>query len=134
MTNLEVVKQCYEKFKQGDLASLLAMFDPHIEFRLAEGHPYQVNGKPWVGGQEITRHFFAKAGTEWENRNVLLGDTLEANDAVVVESRYAGVYKPTGRTLDIQACHVWRLRNGKVVSFHQYIDTARLQKVMGYAD
>jgi hypothetical protein len=36
----------------------LALFDPCIEFRLAEGHPYKMDGKPWVGGQEITQHFF----------------------------------------------------------------------------
>jgi len=132
MTNVEVVKQCYEKFKKGDVPGLLALFDPRIEFRLAEGHPYQVSGKPWVGGQEITQHFFIKAGPEWQDWDVLVGEILEARGALAVECRYVGVYKPTGRSMDIQVCHIWRLRNGKVTSFHQYIDTARLQKVMGY--
>jgi ketosteroid isomerase-like protein len=133
MTNIQIVKQCYEKFKQGDVASLLALFDPHIEFRLAEGHPYNMEGKPWTGGAEITRHFFMKAGPEWEHWDVIIGEVVEAPDLVVVECRYSAVYKPTGRTLDAQVCHVWRLRNGKVTSFHQYLDTARLQKVMGSA-
>ena len=39
-------------------------------------------------------------------------------------------YKPTGRHMDVQVCHVWRFRGGKVASFHQYVDTARLQGVM----
>src|SRR5262249_50937678 len=51
---------------------------------------------------------------------------------VVVECRYTGVYKPTGRALDIQVCHIWKLTGSRVVSFHQYIDTARLQAVMGW--
>jgi hypothetical protein len=38
------------------------MFDARIEFRLAEGHPYQIEGKPWVGGQEVVKHFFMRAG------------------------------------------------------------------------
>jgi ketosteroid isomerase-like protein len=36
-----------------------------------------------------------------------------------------------GRSLDAQACHVWKLRDGKIVSFQQYADTAQLQDVMG---
>ena len=133
MTNAEVVMQCYEKFKQGDAASLLAMFDPQIEFRLAEGHPYRTDGKPWIGGPEVAQNFFRKAGPEWENWNVIVSDILDANNWVVVECRYAGIYKPTGRRMDLQVCHVWRLRNGNVTSFHQYLDTARLQQVMGYS-
>ena len=30
MTNVEVVKECYERFKKGDIPGLLAMFDPRI--------------------------------------------------------------------------------------------------------
>ena len=131
MTNLEIVKLCYQNFKKGDVPSLLAMFDPRIEFRLAEGHPYRIDGKPWIGGQEITQNFFVK-GSEWQDWDVVINHTIETSDAVVVECRYAGIYKPTGRSMDIQVCHIWRLNGGKVTSFHQYIDTARLQELMGY--
>jgi ketosteroid isomerase-like protein len=132
MNNVELVKQCYRSFQRGDIASLLALFDPGIEFRLAEGHPYNMDGKPWVGGPEITEHFFRKAGTEWQNWDIIVLEILETPGAVVVECRYTGVYKPTGRALDIQVCHIWKLTGSRVVSFHQYIDTARLQAVMGW--
>jgi hypothetical protein len=36
---------------------------------------------------------------------------------------------PTGKKLDAQACHVWKIRDGKVASFQQYVDTAQLQGV-----
>ena len=48
----------------------------------------------------------------------------------MTEGRYSGRYKPTGKELDVQVCHVWRFQNGKVKSFHQYVDTARLQDTM----
>jgi ketosteroid isomerase-like protein len=134
MTNVEVVKECYAKFGEGDIPGLLARFDPQIEFRLAQGHPYRMDGKPWIGGQEIARNFFMKAGPEWENWRILPEHILEAGDAVIVECRYAGMYKPTGGVLDVQVCHIWRLKQGKVTSFHQYIDTAQLQKTMGFPD
>jgi hypothetical protein len=53
MTNMQVIRQCYDYFRRGDGPSLLALFDAQIEFRLAEGHPYQMDGEPWVGPQEV---------------------------------------------------------------------------------
>jgi uncharacterized protein len=134
MTNVEIIKECYGDFKRRDGASLLAKFDPEIEFRLAEGHPYRPDGKRWVGHRELVEQFLTRAGEEWDDWDILIGATVETDGAVVIEGRYAGVYKPTGRTMDVQVCHIWRLNNGKVVSFHQYADTSRLQTVMGGPD
>jgi ketosteroid isomerase-like protein len=66
-------------------------------------------------------------------RDFAAGDAaaIETADAVIVEGRYTGLYKPTGRRMDLQVCHVWRFRGGEVTSFHQYLDTASLQRVMG---
>ena len=130
MTNSQVVKHVYDRFAQGDAPAILATFDPNIEFRLAEGHPYQPSGKPWVGGDAVTQNFFMKSGGEWEDWRVVVHEIIEIGDAVVVEGRYAGVYKPTGKPLNVQVCHVWRFHQGKITSFHQYLDSARLQKTM----
>lgn len=131
MSHVDVVKHVYEKFAAGDAASILACFHRDVEFRLAEGHPYQPSGEPWIGTDAVLQQFFMKAGPEWEGWSVAIDSVLETNGAVVVECRYGGIYKPTGSSMDLQVCHVWRLRDGKVTSFHQYLDTARLQHVMG---
>jgi uncharacterized protein len=55
----------------------------------------------------------------------------DAGSVVVVEARYTGTYKGTGKNLDAQVCHVWKIRDGKVASFQQYVDTAQLQEVIG---
>lgn len=134
MTNVEVVKRCYEKFRTGDGAGLLALFDPNMEFRLAEGHPYKIDGKPWIGRDEILQNFLMKAGGEFENWDFVIGSILETPEGVVAEGRYSGIYKPTGSKMDVQVCHVWKIRNGTPTSFHQYADTAGLQRVMGHSD
>ena len=130
MSNAEVVKYVYEKFAQGDAPSILATFDRNIEFRLAEGHPYSPEGKPWIGGDAITKNFFLKAGPEWDGWSMRMHQILDAGDAVIVEGRYHGLYRPTGKMLDVQVCHVWRFSGGKIISFHQYLDTGRLQEGM----
>jgi ketosteroid isomerase-like protein len=47
----------------------------------------------------------------------------------VVEARYTGTYKATGKKLAAQVCHIRKLRDGKITSFQQYVDTAQLQEV-----
>lgn len=131
MTNAETVMHVYDRFAQEDAPAILAVFDPAIEFRLAEGHPYRPDGSPMVGPDAVTRDFFMKAGGEWERWTVKVQQVTELAGTVVVEGRYDGLYKPTGRRLDVQVCHVWKFNDqGKATSFHQYLDTARLRQVM----
>ena len=40
-------------------------------------------------------------------------DFHDAGDTVVVEGRYTGTFKATGKSLDAQMCHVFKIRNGK---------------------
>ena len=128
---IDTIRHIYDRFAKGDVRAILETFEKDVEFRLAEGHPYSPDGIAWIGGDAITKHFFKKAGAEWRNWTFEIGDVIETPDAVVVEGRYSAVYEPTGRELDAQGCHVWRFRNGQIASFHQYLDSARLQQVMG---
>ena len=132
MTKIETIRHIYERFANGDAVAILATFDEHIEFRLAEGHPYQPEGKPWIGGDAVTQKFFMKAGPEWQDWGFAIDEIIETTDAVVIEGRYSALYKPTGHRLNAQGCHIWRFRDGRIARFHQYINTAHLQQVMGY--
>jgi ketosteroid isomerase-like protein len=131
MTHIATVRKVYRDFAGGDGAAVLDALDDDVEFRLAENHPYRGSAGAWRGKQEVAQSFLAVAGPEWDGWTMNVEQTVEAADAVVVEGRYGGVYKPTGRRMDVQVCHVWRFRGSKVASFHQYVDTAALRRVMG---
>ena len=131
MTNLDIVKGVYEAFGRGDIPAVLSLFDPQISWREAESNPYEPSGKPWVGHDELMQKLFMRIGAEWDYFRVVPHTFHDAGDSVIAEVRYGGKYKSTGRTLDAQACHVFTLRNGKVMSFQQYVDTARVQDALG---
>ena len=131
MGAVELVRHVYERFAQGDVASVLAAFDPGIEWRLAEGHPYSPDGAAWTGPAAVARNFFARAGGEWDGFAIAPAALHDAGDIVIVECRYRGVYRATGRRLDAQVCHLWAVRAGKIARFQQYVDTAQLRRVMG---
>ena len=125
----EVVRAVYADFARGDVEAVLARFHPEIEFRLAEHHLYDRSGEGWVGPDAVAQNFLARIGADWERFTVAPRLWHAAGDAVVVEGRYAGEHRGTGRALDMQFCHVWRVTDGKVVRFQQYTDTAHLGEV-----
>ena len=129
-SNVEAVKSAYQSFSRGDAPALLAGMADNVEFRVAEGHPYQPSGQPWRGKQELVDKFLMKAGPEWEGWTVQVDEIHTLGDTIVVERRYHGLFKPTGRRMDLQVCHVWQLRDGIIRSFHQYLDTGALQRIM----
>jgi ketosteroid isomerase-like protein len=131
MNNVQTIEHVYEWFSAGNAPAILATFDPHIEFRLAQGHPYRGDDGAWSGPDEVVKNFFMKAGPEWQNWSIDVMSLHDLGDVVVTEGRYHGVYKPTGRRMDVEVCHVWRFREGRIVMFHQYVDTARLRIIMG---
>ncbi|MBI2684681.1 MAG: nuclear transport factor 2 family protein [Acidobacteria bacterium] len=66
---------------------------------------------------------FRRIASDIENIAAVPEHFVEGGDAVVVEGRYRGKMKATGKLVDAQFTHVWRLRGGKVVEFQQYTDT-----------
>ena len=134
MKPIDVVRKIYRDFAAGDAAAILDAFTDDIEFKLAEHHPYRGSAGAWHGKQAVAESFFAIAGPEWDGWTIGVEQTVEAVGAVIVEGRYTGLYKPTGRRMDVEVCHVWRFRGDRVASFHQYVDTAALRRVMGRDD
>jgi ketosteroid isomerase-like protein len=130
MSNVLAAKDIYGAFGRGDIPAVLAAFQPDVEWRQAEGHPYQADGAPWRGPNAILENLFVRLGADWEDFTVHVHRLHDAGNHVVMEGRYTGVFKPTGRNLDAQVCHVLRFRDGKLLSFQQYLDTSQLLSVM----
>ena len=129
-SNLQIAKGMYESFARGDVASVLAACDPAVEWSAAEGHPYQMDGSAWHGPQSVVDKGFSREGQDWENFSIKIARLHETEDHVVMEGRYTGSYRSTGAPLDAQVCHILQFRDGKVIRFQQYIDTAQLQRIM----
>ena len=78
------------------------------------------------------QNLFMKLGANFDGTFVVHPkDFHDAGDTVVVQGRYTGTFKATGKNLDAQVCHIFKIRDGKLVSFQQFVDTAQLQDVMG---
>ena len=133
MSGKTLMAGLYEAFGKGDMPTVLAAMDPQIHWHEAESNPYRPSGEAWVGPDAVVNELFVKLAGEWDGFTVTPVTYHDAGDTVVVEGRYTGTYKATGKAVDGQFCHVWTLKDGKIVNFQQYTDTARMQSVMGQA-
>jgi uncharacterized protein len=131
MSNVEVMRALYQAFADGDVPAIVGAMDPQIEWREAEGNPYQPSGAPWIGPDAVMQNLFVKLATEWDGFTAHPKEFHDAGDTVVVEGRYTAKHNTTGKGLDSQFCHVFKLREGKVTSFQQFVDTGQMQDVMG---
>jgi ketosteroid isomerase-like protein len=131
MGNVEIIKGTYEAFGRGDMPAVLGAMDPAIAWHQAEGNPYRPNGDAWIGPDAVLNNLFVRIGADWDGFDIKIRAIHDAGETVVVELRYSGTFKATGKAGDTQACHIWGLRDGRIVSFQQYLDTAKLQDVMG---
>ena len=131
MDNVSFMRNLYDAFGRGDIPSVLGGMSPDIRWHQAEGNPYRPTGEPWVGPDAVLNHLFMRLGGEWDGFTVHPKSFHDAGSSVVVEGRYTGTFKSTGKSMDTQFCHVWDLADGKVTRFQQYVDTAKVQDVMG---
>lgn len=131
MSGPDLIAGLYDAFGHGDVPAVLGSMDPAIRWHEAEGNPYMPSGEPWIGPEAVLNNLFVKLGEEWDGFTVHPQRYHDAGNVVVVEARYTGIYKPTGKALDAQVSHVWTIRDGKISKFQQYLDTAKMQDVMG---
>jgi ketosteroid isomerase-like protein len=130
VSNVQLISDVYDAMGRGDVAHLVGAMDPQIEWREAEGSPYESSGGPLIGTDAIFENVFIRFVTEWDGFAFRPERFHDAGATVIVEGRYTGTHNATGKDLDAQVCHVWMVRDDKIVSFQQYVDTGHWRDVV----
>lgn len=129
-TAVDRVDALYNAFAEGDVEGVLAGMAEDVEWNEAEGFIYYGDG-PYVGKDAVLNGVFARIGAEWEYWH-LVDRTMSAmgDDGVLVTGRYQAKNNATGKMLDAQFAHVWKMRDSLVMSFQQYTDTKQAAEVV----
>jgi uncharacterized protein len=120
--NTNVVKQAYAAFKRGDMDSLMKLYADDVTWEV-----YGPSTIPTAG----TRHGLAEVQESFGTVNSTMTaqafeprEFIAQGDQVVALGDYAWTVKATGRTFSANWAHVATLKNGKIVRFREYTDTA----------
>ena len=120
--NVAIVHQAYNNFKTGNIPGLLDLCSDDITWQLP-----QMENVPF-GGQRTTRagvgEFFALIDANEEALRFEPREIVAQGDKVVSLGYYQWRVKATGREFESDFAHVFTIRDGKIVAFHEYMDTA----------
>jgi len=120
--NLRIVREIYEAFAKGDLAAILNLLAGGVDWASPGPKAIPFSGS-WHGRDRVAQ-FFAAVGEHLEVLDFGAGQFIAQGDTVVVLGRERMRVKGTARVYETEWAHVYKLREGKVVRFREYTNTA----------
>ncbi len=120
----------YEAFGTGDIATVLAALDTNVEWWEAENFIY-ADKNPYVGPHAVLEGVFMRIANDWDGFVVASNGVLDAGDTAIGYGHYIGTNKTSGKAVRAQFAHFFSFRDGKVVKFQQYTDTAQFRDAVG---
>jgi ketosteroid isomerase-like protein len=119
--NVETVRRLYQLTNDGDLPAVLSLLADDVELFL-----FGSTKVPWAGhwrgrhGAEQFLRAMSGAAEVKDYPDILVG----TGDSVIAIHRPVVLVRATGRDASFNCVHVWTLREGLVVRFREYADTA----------
>lgn len=121
-TNAAMIRGLYDAMARGDVPTFLGAMDAAIQWREADGLKY-ADRNPYVGPQAVAEGVLQRFVADVDSLAAVPQNVIDGGSTVVVEGRYKGRMKATGKHVDAQFVHIFEIRNGKIVRFRQYTDT-----------
>ena len=125
MDNVEFVKSLYDAFKRGDLETIFAANDPNIRW-FSNADPALI---PWGGegeGIAAAKQYFKELAAHVKFESLTPREIIGAPDFVTVLGHSTGSLLPSGGRFDSEWAHMFRIRDGKVIEFREYLNTHAL--------
>lgn len=122
-SDVQLVQSFYD-----DISALFEAFDPNVEWHEMQGTEY---GGVYSSAAAVMENVFGRIASQWDGFAAVPTMILAATDGwVAATGRYRGTFKPTGKTLDCDFAHFYKLRGGRIVEFRQYTDSALWNEAM----
>lgn len=127
--NVALVRSVYDNFARGDIASVLGVLTPDVEW--VEGsQEYLPQKGVHRSPEEVAGRVFGNVVATFDEFAVIAERFHDAGDVVVVEGRAVGRTK-RGARLDAPAAWVWTVRDGRLSANHNYHDTDAWRVALG---
>ncbi|MCW3099028.1 MAG: ketosteroid isomerase [Chthonomonadaceae bacterium] len=119
--NVQIIQKCFSCFQQGDIASILDLLDPNVDWGEPDNNDIPYHGKRH--GKAAVQQFFAEVA-QIQVAEFTPQDYLAVGNRVVSLGTWSGTVKSTGKKFKSDWAMVWTVENGKIKQFTAYEDTA----------
>jgi ketosteroid isomerase-like protein len=123
--NVEIVRNCVDAWRRGDLEACLSYYHPEVTWRDA---PPQIG--LYRGREGVVRAMeqWVEAFTDyWLEAD----DFVDAGDQVVLVWRQGGKRKTSGVAVENQGATVLRVEGGRIVSVRMFVDQDEALEAVG---
>jgi len=127
--NVALVKSAYEAFSRGDINGVLAALSDDVDWHIQGPSGIPMIGR-WRGHQEVA-DFFKIVNDNEEAEEFTPHTFIGDGENVVVLGHYRWRMKATGRVAESDFAHAFVVRDGKVISYNEYTDTAAFAAALG---
>jgi len=118
----KLVREAYAARKRGDYDAMAAMCAPGASLRLAGATEHSRLAGTTRGRAALRERFATLAQFAFTNQKML--SIIADGDRAAIHWRAKVTYKPTGKSAVTEFCDLWTVKNGKIASIVQFIDTA----------
>jgi ketosteroid isomerase-like protein len=126
-SNLDLIRATYEGSSEDNGRNLLAALATDATWTEAQGFPY---AGTYVGADTIVAGVFQRLATEWIGYRADVHTFMEDGDRVAAFGVYSGTYKATGKSMTASFAHLYQVRDGKIASMVQYVDSHMVMKAL----
>ncbi len=127
--NVELLKDAYKRWhdsKGGSLDHFMSIVADDIKFRsIARGAAPLAFTQPVNRKDELRGYFDGLLG-DFNMNHYTVHDYVADGDIVFVRCATSWTNKRTGKTFETPKADFWRFRDGKVVEFYEFYDTAQV--------
>lgn len=115
--------QLWYEAAPSDVDGMKRALHPDVVFMVCDGWP---NGGTFHGHEGVLKDFFPAAARAWERIKPEIDEVIDAEGTYVVRGRYVGVARETQVPFSLEFVHIWRVKDGRLISMNQIADTAIL--------
>ncbi len=132
--NVEIVRRIYDAVERGDIDTVLALYDPEIEWVFGRS-PFRIFFKhdTYRGHEGLRRMIGERYHDAWREIEDEIEELIEAGDRVVSVVSSRGRGRASGVEVEKLHAGVWTFRAGKVVRV-EWMDREKALKAAGLSE
>jgi len=119
--DVNTIRIAYEAFNRGDVPAVLEALDPQIEWYEPGGG--RAPHGTFSGAESVANDVFTRVAENFDEFEAQPEAFIDAGEHLVVVGTFRGRSK-AGRQMQARYAHVWRMRDGKAVSFQNHAEAA----------
>jgi ketosteroid isomerase-like protein len=132
--NKKIVQNAYAAFGRGDIPGVLATLDPNVDWEAVIGaDPATVPTAGARRGVDAVAGFFKALGETTVFEQFEPREFIAEDDQVACIGFYKARVKKTGGVVSSSWVMVFTVRNGRIVRFREWSDSAQVNRAYGAA-